>query len=69
MLGDHLVNRYGENGCLGPDAGEWLKSLWRQGNGPDIFTFFTENGLGKLTAAPLMRRWQQLSQTSPPDPV
>ena len=66
VLGDYLVNRYGENGCLGPDAGEWLKSLWRQGNGLEIFAFFTENELGKLTVEPLLRRWKHLSETRAP---
>jgi hypothetical protein len=40
--------------------------LWRQGNATDIFTFFTENGLGELDTAPLMQRWKRLSQTPMP---
>ena len=66
VLDNHLVDRFGDYGCLEPDAGEWLQSLWRQGNGLEIFTFFTENGLGKLTAEPLLRRWKHLSETRAP---
>ena len=61
LLDDHLVSRFGTDGCLGPEAGRWLHSLWRQGNASDIFSFFTANGLGHVSAAPLLHRWQRLS--------
>lgn len=63
VLADHLTGRFGEYGCLDPRAGEWLKSLWRQGNAADMFAFFETNGLDELTAAPLLRRWRRLSET------
>jgi hypothetical protein len=66
LLNENLVDRFGDYGCLGPDAGEWLHSLWRQGNGADIFAFFEGNGLGELTAAPLLRRWKRFSETPVP---
>jgi hypothetical protein len=63
VLSDHMAERFGDYGCLEPDSGEWLHSLWRQGNGADIFAFFEDNGLGELTAAPLLRRWKRFSET------
>lgn len=66
LLNEHLVDRFGGYGYLERDCGEWLKSLWRQGNAAEIFTFFAKNGLGELTSAPLMRRWQRLAQRPPP---
>lgn len=66
LLNEHLAGRFGENGCLGPDAGKWLQSLWCQGNGPDIFSFFSTNKIGMLTPAPLLRRWEALSETPAP---
>ena len=68
VLDENLVNRFGENGYLVPGAGEWLKSLWRQGNGLDIYTFFSQNGFGELTDGALRSRWRQLSVSSAPDP-
>ena len=66
VLAESLVERFGDDGCLEPESGQWLKSLWRQGNTTDIFTFFIENGLGELDATPLMRRWKHLSQAPMP---
>ncbi len=66
QLSEHLVGRFSDDGCLGPDSGEWLNTLWRQGNAADIFTFFKKNGLDNLTTAPLLRRWRRLAKTSPP---
>jgi hypothetical protein len=66
VLSDHMAERFGDYGCLEPDSGEWLHSLWRQGNGADIFAFFEDNGLGELTAAPLLRRWKRFSETPAP---
>lgn len=61
VLNDHLVDRFGESGYAGPDAGRWLQSLWQQGNARDIFSFFRHNGIGDLAEAPLLRRWQRLA--------
>ncbi len=66
LLDHHLTTRFGENGCLGPDAAKWLKTLWRQGNSLDIFTFFTHNEIGALTAAPLLRRWERWAERPGP---
>ncbi len=63
VLTDRLVARFGENGCLEPDVGSWLQSLWRQGNHPDIFSFFEQNELGSLTADPLLARWKRMSES------
>ena len=59
LLREYWIDRHGDDGCLAPAMGAWLKSLWRQGNGLDIDDFFADNGLGELTAAPLLRRWQK----------
>ncbi|BBO77541.1 hypothetical protein DSCW_49580 [Desulfosarcina widdelii] len=70
VLNDYCVDRFGENGCLQPDMAEWLKAaLWRQGNVADIHAFFAQNGIGELTAGPLLRRWQRFSAISPPENV
>jgi hypothetical protein len=68
VLDENLVNRFGENGYLGPEAGEWLKSLWRQGNGRDIYAFFSQNGIGELADGALRGRWRQMSKSSAPNP-
>ena len=60
VLADGLVARFGENGCLEPEAGSWLQALWRQGNRPDIFSFFEQNELGPLTTDRLLARWKRL---------
>jgi hypothetical protein len=64
VLADRLVAQFGEDGCLEPHAGSWLQSLWRQGNHPDIFSFFEQNELGSLTADPLLARWKRLSEST-----
>jgi hypothetical protein len=66
VLDGRLIQRFGEDGCLDSDTGAWLKSLWRQGNRLEIFSFFTANNMGDLTANPLLRRWQRLAATPPP---
>ena len=66
-LSDHLTSRFGEGGWVGPEAGEWMKSLWRQGNRLDILPFFKSNGIGALSPEPLMARWTRLAQTPCPD--
>ena len=50
-LADNLSQRFGRDALLLPEAGNWLQSLWHQGNRLDIFSFFNQNGLGPLTAA------------------
>ena len=60
VLAERLNGRFGDDACLAPEVGEWLKSLWRQGNAADLDAFFTQNRLGALDAGPLMRRWQRL---------
>ncbi len=67
VLSDHLVYRFGEGGWAGSEAGEWMKSLWRQGNRLDIFSFFKANGIGTLSPEPLMARWARLAQRPCPD--
>jgi hypothetical protein len=67
VLSDRLASRFGEGGWVGPAAGEWLKTLWRQGNRRDIFSFFTGNGIGEITAKPLLARWERLAQGPCPD--
>lgn len=62
LLDNHLRRRFGPAWSLEADAGEMLKSLWRQGNTLDIFDFFEKNGLGRLTPAPLLQRWKRLSR-------
>ncbi|MBC2743817.1 MAG: hypothetical protein HGJ93_12415, partial [Desulfosarcina sp.] len=66
VLADHLTRRFGRYWCLEADAGDRLKALWRQGNSLEIDPFFEKNGLGTLTADPLLHRWRQLSGTSSP---
>ena len=66
MLSDHLVDRFGESGYAGADAGRWLQSLWRQGNARDIFGFFRQNGIGDLSERPLLRRWRRSAQGAGP---
>ena len=61
MLHEYGTGRYGDDGCLRPEMGDWMKSLWRQGNRLDIEAFFVHNGLGKLTAEALLRRWRKKS--------
>ena len=63
VLAERLVAQFGKDGCLEPDAGSWLQSLWRQGNRPDIFSFFEHNELGSLTADPLLARWKRMSES------
>ena len=67
VLSDHLVNRFGEGGWVGTEAGEWMKSLWRQGNRMDISPFFKSNGISTLSPQPLMARWACLAQNPCPD--
>jgi hypothetical protein len=33
----------------------------------DIFSFFENNGLGKLTPAALLKRWERLADSPCPD--
>jgi hypothetical protein len=67
VLSDHLVNRFGEGGWVGPEAGEWIKSLWCQGNRMDIMPFFKANGIGALSPGPLLARWARLAQSPCPE--
>jgi hypothetical protein len=57
LLESHLQDRLGSRWCLDANAGEWLKSLWRQGNRLDIDSFFADNGIGALSPAALLKRW------------
>lgn len=66
VLSDRLIDRFGEDGCLGSESGQWLKSLWRQGNATNIVDFFSRNRLGTLDAAPLVQRWRELLTSSIP---
>jgi hypothetical protein len=66
VMNECLVDRFGESGYFDRQTGQWLQSLWRQGNGLDMFTFFKQNGMGEISAAPLLRRWQRLSETKAP---
>jgi hypothetical protein len=65
-LTGYLHRRLGAGWCLQAAAGELLKGLWHQGNRGDIFSFFKANGLGDLTPAPLLDRWQRLSGMTMP---
>lgn len=61
QLEAHLRRRWGDAWCFDGDAGRWLKRLWRQGNRRDIFAFFKKNGLGELSPAALLARWEALA--------
>jgi len=67
LLQEHWTARIGDDGCPDTGMGDWLKSLWHQGNRVGIDTFFAENSLGELTAAPLVRRWHKLLHAPFPD--
>ena len=66
VLTDHLRRQLGSRWCLHAETGEMLKGFWRQGNQVDIFSFFKNNGLGKLTADSLLNRWERLAGSSSP---
>ena len=66
VLTDHLRRQLGSRWCLHAETGEMLKRFWRQGNQVDIFSFFKNNGLGKLTADSLLNRWERLAGSSSP---
>ena len=65
LLADQLRGRFGRCWCLRAETGEKLKAFWRQGNQADIFSFFKNNGLGALTAVPLLKRWERLGRQAP----
>lgn len=67
VLAGHLRQRLGIRWCLRAETGEMLKEFWRQGNPVDIFSFFKNNDLGKLTSDPLLKRWERLADSSGPD--
>ena len=61
LLEQRLRNYWGNDWCLKANTGDWLKHLWRQGNRLDIESFFKINGVGDLTPAALLKRWDILS--------
>ena len=67
VLAGHLRRHLGSRWCLRVETGEMLKRLWCQGNHLDIFSFVKTNGLGKLTPAALMKRWERLADSPRPD--
>ena len=67
VLAGYFRRRSGNSWCLRVETGEVLKRLWRQGNSMDIFSFFENNGLGKLTSAALLKRWERLADSPCPD--
>ena len=67
VLAGYLRRNLGSCWCLRVETGEVLKRLWRQGNSMDIFSFFENNGLGKLTPAALLKRWERLADSPCPD--
>jgi hypothetical protein len=62
QLSDQLRHRLGARWCMRAESGDRLKGLWRQGNRQDIFTFFKDNGLDRLTHEPLLSRWRRLAE-------
>ncbi len=60
LLEQHLHGQLGSRWCLEPSAGDWLKTLWRQGNRLDIVAFFSANGLGAFGPDMLLERWDRL---------
>jgi hypothetical protein len=64
VMDEYLVDRFGESGYFDRQSGQWLQSLWRRGNSLDVFDLFRQAGIGEITASPLLRRWQRLSETA-----
>jgi hypothetical protein len=58
MMESTLRARFGDGWFFRPETGDLLREWWGQGNRQDIFGFLEENGLGPLTPAPLLERWQ-----------
>jgi hypothetical protein len=65
QLEAYLRRRWGETWCLAHNCGPFLKSLWRQGNQSDIFSFFEDNALGRLSPAALSARWREMDKRPP----
>ena len=54
----HLSQCLGDEWMFTREAGEILKSWWRQGNQYEIDEFFTVNGLGPIQSDDIVSRWQ-----------
>jgi hypothetical protein len=67
QLCDHFRHALGSRWCMHAGIGQRLKRLWREGNRQDIFSFFKDHRLGRLTHTALLTRWKRLADTPFPD--
>lgn len=56
----HLSRSLGDEWMLRREAGDVLKTWWRQGNAHEIDEFFHMNGLGTVQADDIVSRWRSL---------
>lgn len=58
VMENHLVERLGTHWMYAPETGRILKGWWAQGNQYDLPQFLKQNGLGKMSAEAMVRRWE-----------